>query len=68
MKGKVKNNRAEYISRASLHHPENVQHLDKKPVEIKADNSDRYYKAVIDEDWYINFSATDRTNEVAKDN
>jgi hypothetical protein len=68
MKGKVKNNRAEYISRASLHHPEDAQDLDKKSAEINADNSDRYSKAVIDEDWYINFNVTDRTNEVAKDN
>jgi hypothetical protein len=68
MKGKVKNNRAEYISRSSLHHPEDVKHLDEAPAEVKNDNSDRYSKAVIDEDWYINFNVSDRTHDLAKDN
>jgi hypothetical protein len=60
MKRKVKNSRDEYISRASIHHPNNDgQNPYAKPIEAEATDSNRYRQAVIEENWYINFNITD---------
>jgi hypothetical protein len=55
VKRKVKNNQEEYISRASLHHPQDAQILHEESVESKTSESERYFQAKIEEDWYINF-------------
>jgi len=60
MKSKVKNNREQYISRASLHHLKDTQTQDEKSVEIKTNaRLDKYLQAVIEENWYINFNTED---------
>jgi hypothetical protein len=60
MKRKVKNNRKDYVSRASLHHPKDGQNQGEDSVEVKPTEPERYSQALIEENWYINFNPTDK--------